>query len=40
LQLSFRRALLAVVVYFIVMTGAQIGMILIGHYGVPQVRHG
>ena len=40
LRLSFRRSLLAVIFYFVVMIGAQIGMALIAHYGVPQVRHG
>jgi hypothetical protein len=40
LRLSFRRSLLVVIIYLVVMIGAQIGMILIGHYGATQLRHG
>jgi hypothetical protein len=40
LQLSFRRALLAVVIYWVVMIGAQIGMTLVAHMEVTRLKHG
>src|SRR5580698_4529668 len=39
LQLSFRRSLLAVIIYFIAMVGAQIGMALVVHMDAAHLLH-
>ena len=39
LQLSFRRSLLAVIIYMVVMLGAQIGMALIIHWDPAHLHH-
>ena len=39
LQLSFKRSLLAVIIYFVVMVGAQIGMALVIHIDPAHLHH-
>ena len=39
LRLSFRRALLAVIIYFVVMLGAQLGMALVVHMDPAHLHH-
>jgi hypothetical protein len=39
LELSFRRSLLAVIIYLVVMVGAQIGMALVIHMDAAHLHH-